>query len=86
MWKNFPAQGVQDIHGCGVQKKNSEYFGKQPWSLEPNSLFRVSLEFLDKQTEHTSSFVHSFSTVAILKLLLCLFTSPEVVTITANLW
>jgi hypothetical protein len=37
-------------------------------------------------TERTSSFVHSFSTVAILKLLLYLFTSSEVVTITATWW
>jgi hypothetical protein len=37
-------------------------------------------------TEHTSSFVHSFSMVTILKLLPCLFTSPEVVTITAIWW
>jgi hypothetical protein len=33
--------------------------------------------------ELISSFVHSFSTIAILELLLCLFTLPEVVTITA---
>jgi hypothetical protein len=36
--------------------------------------------------ERTSSFVHSFSTVAILKLLMCLFTLPEVVNITAVRW
>jgi hypothetical protein len=40
MWKNFPAPGVQEIHGWGrtvswsivVQKKNSESFGQQSWS------------------------------------------------------
>jgi hypothetical protein len=38
-------------------------------------------------TERTSSFVHSSSMLTtILKLLLCLFTSPEVVTITAIWW
>jgi hypothetical protein len=37
-------------------------------------------------TERTSSFVYSFSMVATLKLQLCLFTSPEVVTITAIWW
>jgi hypothetical protein len=36
-----------------------------------------------KEWQRTSSFIHSFSTIAILKLLLCLFTSPEMVTITA---
>jgi hypothetical protein len=36
-----------------------------------------------RMTRRNSSFVHSLSTVAILKLLLCLFTSRELVTTTA---
>jgi hypothetical protein len=46
MWVNFPAPGVQEIHGCGsivrsriiVQKKNFEFFAQQSWFLAPNSL------------------------------------------------
>jgi hypothetical protein len=39
-----------------------------------------------RMTERTSSFIHSFGIVATLKLLLCLFTSPEVVSITVIWW
>jgi hypothetical protein len=80
MWKNFPAPGVQEIHAYGrivrssivVQKKNSESFGQQFWFLALNSLIEslYTLYFPDKQTERASSFVHPFSAVAILKLLL----------------
>lgn len=48
MWKNFPAAGVWEFHGCGmivmssiVMLKNS--FGQQSKFLVPNSLFE-SLE------------------------------------------
>jgi hypothetical protein len=57
MWKNFPAPGVQEIHGCGstvrpstvVQKKKSESFGQQSWYLAPNSLLESLQSFLIKQ-------------------------------------
>jgi hypothetical protein len=58
-----------------------------PYTLTGSRRISMGGNFAHKKrmTEHNSSFVHSFSMVAILRLLLCLFTSPEVVTIT-NIW